>query len=93
MLRQDRVHRGNRLVGQHQLRLLVEHARNAYALLLTTGELIATGKEFIRQVETVQLVTGAINITWVAQRKTGAGQRPLAQPSCQYRSNYTLPRG
>ena len=54
-----RVEGGNRLVGEDQLGLLVEHAGDADALQLAAGELVAAGEQLVGEIDAFKGGAGA----------------------------------
>lgn len=65
--RQCWIEGGYRLVGEKQIRLLVEDAGDADALQLAAGKLVTTGEQFVGQVNAVQRSASAGDIERVDQ--------------------------
>ena len=72
-MRQHRIERGNRLVGQDQLRLLHQRARNADPLLLPARQRIGAHVSLVAQAQLVEVRQRALAIR---RRKelTGSGR-------------------
>jgi hypothetical protein len=73
--------------------LLIEHAGNADALQLATGELVAAGKQLVGQIDAFQRGASAGHVERVNQRSQRFPGRPLAELAGQHGGYHALPAG
>ena len=78
-----RVEAGNRFVGQDDLGLLRERARNADALLLAARQFVGATPGFVGQVNTAQHVLCDVHVFLAEKVEDAAHPGALRQPSCQ----------
>ena len=84
---------GDGFIGQHQVRLLIEHPGYADPLQLATGELAAALLPLVGEAEAGQFGPCTVRIAGAQQREQGANEGPLAESASQHGSHHRLGGG
>ena len=79
-----RIERGGRLVGEHQIGLLHQRARDADALALAAGELVGALGGEVAEPDGVEQLEGAVDIGGRKLAQPGAPHRHIAEPAAQH---------
>ncbi len=84
---------GDGFIGQHQIRLLIEHPSYADPLQLATGELATALLPLVAEAEAGQFGPRTLRVAGSQQREQGANEGPLAESASQHGSHHRLGGG
>ena len=79
-----RIERGGGLVGEHEVRLLHQRARDADALALAAGELVGALRGEVAEPDRVEQAERAIDVRRRKLAQPGAPYRHIAEPAAQH---------